>query len=201
MNSIKKSIKTSWWLFAASNGSKKTVLMSRISLITIPIVLGVGIAIALGIITGLPYVGAIAGVIATFIAASLMVKTSPSVAEQVDEYLHKDPEEHIVGTTDYIKVYEIETKSKYKPAFYYGAGEWMCSGHAPIKEFIEAIQEADNILSNIPYQTLEDAVQYHYAVEQCSKKLGRDVLKIVPKSTPGCTPITRLRVASNTFTY
>lgn len=200
MNSIKKSIKTSWWLFAASNGSKKTVLMSRISLIVIPILLGVGIALVLGITTGLPYVGAIAGIIVTFIVASFMVRTSPTVAEQVDEFLHKDPEESIVGTTDYIKVYEIETKSKYKPAFYYGAGEWMCSGHAPIKEFIDAIQEADNILCNMAYQALEDAVQYHYAVEQYSEKLGRDILKIVPKTTPGCTPITRLRVASDTFT-
>lgn len=199
MNSIKKSIKASWWLFAASDGTKNTVLMSRISLIVIPIVLGAGVAIFLGI-TIFPAVGVIAGLVVAFVAASLMVKTSPTVAAQVNEFLLSDPSENIVGTTDYIKVYEIETKSNYKPAFYYGAGEWMCQGHAPIKEFIDAIQEADNILHALEYQTLEDAVQYHYAIEQYSEKLGRDVLKIVPKSTPGCSPITRLRVASNTFT-
>lgn len=198
MNFIKKYIKTSWWLFAASDGTKRDVLLSRLSLIGIPLILGGGIAIFLGI-TVFPVVGVLVGLVVSVVTAFLMVKSSPSVAEQVNTYLHADPEENIVGTTDYIKVYEIQTDSKYKPAFYYGAGEWMCQGHAPIKEFIDAIQEADNILGNIPYQTLEDAVQYHYALETYSEKLHRGVLRIVPKTTPDCTPITRLR-ASNMFT-
>ncbi len=197
MNSIKKSIKTSWWLFAASNGTKKAVLFSRISLIVIPIVLGAGVAIVLGIITGLPYIGAISGLIVIFGVASLMVKTSPTVAEQVDTFLHGDPDHDIVGTTDYIKAYEIETKSNYKPAFYYSAGEWMCEGHAPIGEFIEAIQEADNILHCLTYQELEDAVQYHYAISQFSPQRNRDVLRIVPKNTENAFPITRLRTPTN----
>lgn len=194
MSKITKSAKTTWWLFSASHSSAKTILMSRLTLIFTPILIGVGVAISFSM-TFNPFVGVFLGLATLILVASAMIKSSSSVVRNVDSFLSED-EPNIVGASDYIKAYEIETKSKYRPAFYYSAGEWMCIGHAPIKEFIEAIQEADNILHQLPYEELENAVEYHYALESFSPTLQRDVLRIVPSSTPNCTPITRLRISA-----
>jgi len=188
--SIKRSLKTSWWLFTANNDSPKSVAFTRFALVATPIFLGLGVALSFAVALH-PAVGLFMGLTTAYLAATSMVKQSRAATARVETYL-KDDDQDIIGPTDYIKMYERPNSTGHTLAYYQSWGEWMSLGHIPLDTFIDAILEVDPLAGLFSEEALLESVQYQYAQSYFSKSLNREALRIVHKSDEGAFPITRM---------
>lgn len=189
--SIKKSLKTTWWLFTSNNDSRKSVALARTALVATPLVLGAGVALSFAVALNI-YVGLFMGVITLILISSSMIRSSKATQSRVETFL-KDNDQDISGPpTDYIKMYERPNSTGHTLAFFQSWGEWMSLGHVPLDTFIEAVIEVDPLANRLCYDDLVDSVQYHYAQTYYSRSLKREGLRIVHKSAECAFPITRL---------
>lgn len=187
---LRKSLRTSWWLFAASKDSPRSVLFSRFILVASPILVGLGIGITLHHF--IPLIPAIfVGIAISLLIGFVMIQSTPEVEKRVESYL--DEENYIDTRKEYHPSSLLLPPTQIKPVFYHGVGEWLAVGHVPIMEFIRTIQVLDQFVDALEYSRLEELVEYNYAVNTYSPRRKIPVLKLTDQTTPEAYPVTRLR--------
>lgn len=187
---LRKSLRTSWWIFAASKEPPRSVLFSRITLVISPFLVGLGIGITLHHF--IPLIPAILiGMVIFLLIAFVMIQSTPEVERRVESYL--DEENYIDTRKEYHPSALLLPTTEVKPVFYHGVGEWMAVGHVPLKEFINTIQTLDQFVDALEYHQLEELVEYNYAVNTYSPRRRIPVLKLTDQTTPEAYPVTRLR--------
>lgn len=196
ISTLKRSIRTNWWIYSANKESKTSVLFNRILLLATPPLVGFGIFLALfHLIPVFPLLPSlVAGITTSILIGYYMVRSSPEIDEHVDAFLN---EEDLINLTH--KYNPTPSPSKVQPAFYQGVGEWMAPGHVPIKEFIESIQSVDQFVDSIEYPILEDSVEYSYAVNTFSPRRKTPALRITSKKEEDSYPITRLKAPYDNY--
>lgn len=193
---LRKMVRTNWWLFAASRDSPRSVLISRIILVLTPLITGIGFGIALShVIPILPAI--ILGGFVVFMVGRVMLATPPQAKEQVSRYLEEDT--LIETDKEYLPSPALIEDTVVRPVFYQGVGEWMASGHQPIKEFIQTIQSLDQFVDAIDYRALEELVEYSYAINTYSPRRKMPALKITDHTEPNSFAITRLKAPYDNY--
>lgn len=195
-NRLRKSIRTSWWVFAASKDSPRSVLVSRVILVVTPFIFGLGIGITLShLIPLLPAI--LVGVTIALLIGFVMIQSTPEVEKCVESYLDEDS---FIDTGDeYHPSALLLPATQVKPVFYHGVGEWLAAGHVPIKDFIDTIQHLDKYVDSIEYNELEELVEYNYAINTYSPRRKIPAIKLTDQTTPTAYPITRLRAPYDNY--
>mgnify|MGYP003599119069 CR=1 FL=1 len=197
MSSLARALKTTWWIFSATN---QRSLLPRILLILIPIVISVGAYFTL--VTLMPVIPAVVlAIFALFLFFYLMIINNDEQDGVVDRFLS---DEDILEKSP---IYEPDPNlltfigDDIHPKFYQGRGSWIATGHIEPQKFIDIIKILDPFVDTIDDQELLKLVHHRYVVNTYAPRPKRDALKYVPEGTPESYPVTTFSGGYELYTY
>lgn len=189
MTSIKKALKTTWWIFNAANSKASRVYQWL--LLIVPPLAGAGVTLSfLNFVTIIP---ALLFGIATFIVFLVtMLRTNESQELAVENYL--TDQTYIDKSIEFVPDPNLTAflQDDIKPKYYQGAGAWIANGHINPERFIAILKILDPHVDTIDDSDLLNSVEHIYLLNTYAPRTKREAIKIVARDDPDSYPATIL---------